>query len=241
MALTALQMVNELLSRFGLKEVSSFGTTGSDSAVALRKLNMAQQMISTAHPFAWAEKTTPGTITAVNGTSTYALASDVAHVIAAKHEYNGGAPVYVVDRRTLEEYRSKRSDSSQRNVPTHMTTKGVSQASASSVPLLQVELWPVPDANFNGQSISYFYTFILSDLANTTDISLIPGDYHWLVIDLAETLWRTGPIRVGGDQNQIDLFSIANGRFQQGLKKLISRDSAIGAQTMTWGLDEPGL
>jgi len=242
MALTALQMVNELLSRFGLKEVSSFtGGVGLDSTIALRKLNIAQQMISTAHPFSWAQKTSPGQITAVAGTSTYTLAADVAHLIAGKHHYGEGGFIEVVDRETLERYRPKRSDSSQRNIPTHMTTLGVSQASVSSSPLIQVELWPVPDANFNGQIIYYHYTYILSDLSGVNDISLVPGDYHWLLIDLAETLWRTGPLRVGGDQNQVDLFSIADTRFQKGLAKLISRESLIGAKEFTWVQDQPGI
>lgn len=235
--MNALQMVNELVSRTSNKEVSSFGGVGSDSAIALRKINLAQQMICTAYPFSWMQKTTPGTITAVAGTAVYSLASDVAHLIVAKHTYNGGGWIKVIDRQTLEQYRPRRTDTAQRNIPTHMT--GAGAVLSGTAYLQQAEIWPIPDANFDAQTITYYYTFVPTDLANTTDVSIVPLDYHWLVLDMAETLWRTGAVRVGGDQNQIDLFSIADARAKAGLAKLISRESQLGAQNMSWEPDSP--
>lgn len=242
MSFTALQMVNELLSRFNLKEVATLGQT-AESTTALRKLNLIQQIISTAHPFVWAEKNTPGTLAAVDGTNIYALATDVAHLIVAKHTYQGGGSIKVIDRATLEKYRADRSQSTDRNTPKFMTTAGVLQASASNTPALRAEFWPVPGADFDGESITYFYTFKLADLAADTDISLIPGDFHWLLIEGAETLYRRGPIRVGGDgaQSQIDLYTIADNKFREGLARLISRDSAVGSSEMAWENEDPEI
>lgn len=242
MAFTALQMVNELLSRMGLAEVSAMGET-ADATTALRKLNIAQQMISTEHPFIWAQKNTPGTITAVDGTSIYSLASDVAHLLVAKHTYNGGGWIKCVDRATLEMNRSDRSQSTDRNTPRYMTPAGVLQALASDTPVLRAELWPVPNSSFAGQLISYYYTFKLADLSAATDISLIPGDFHWLILEFAETLYRRGPIRTGGDgaQSQIDLYSIASDNAKNGMRKLISRDSALTGGEMSWEQNTPDL
>jgi hypothetical protein len=239
MAFTALQLVNELLSRFGLKEVATIGQT-ADATLALRKINLAIQMISTAHPFVWAMKNDPGQLTAVDGTSTYALATDVAHVIAAKHVYQGGAPIKIIDRATLEQYRSDRTQSGDRTTPRFLAPAGVLQASASDTPQLRLEAWPVPDANFAGQIIYYFYTFKLTDLSAATDISLIPGDFHWLILEVAETLYRRGPIRTGGDgaQSQIDLFSIAERKAKEGMARLISRDSAVSGSEFSWEAEE---
>ena len=235
MAFTALQLVNELLSRMGQKEVATMGLT-EHATLALRKLNMAQQMISTAHPFAWALKNDPGQITAVAGTSVYSLATDVAHVIAAKHVYNGGDPIKVIDRVTLEQYRSDRSQSTDRNTPRFLAPAGVLQASASDTPQIRFETWPVPDSNFAGQIIYYYYTFKLSDLSAATDISLIPGDYHWLIVEVAETLYRRGVIRVGGAEvgRDIDLYTIAERNSKLGMAKLISRDSAVSGSEFSW-------
>lgn len=235
--MNALAMVNELLSRFGLKEVGTFGGTGTDSNIALRKLNLAIQQICTSHPFSWLEKTTPGTITAVQGTSSYTLASDVAYLLTAKHTYNGGGWIDVVSRETLEMYRPKRSDTGQQNIPQFMTTGGKTLSGSDWI--WNVEIWPPPDALFAGQVVSYYYTYIPSDLSATSDVSIIPPDFHWLPIDFAEILYRVGPIRVGGEQNQVDLFSIASNRAKQGLAKLISRESSIGAKTITWETGSP--
>lgn len=242
MGMTALQQVNELLSRFAEKEVSSFGGVGTASYTALRKLNLAQKMIVTAYPWTWAEKTSPGQLTAVAGTSTYQLASDVAHLIAAKHNYGSGDFIRIVGRKTLEQLRPDRADSSQRNIPKWMTTLGSYQSAVSSAPQLQVELWPVPDTNFDAQIIYYYYTIIPTDLANTTDVSIIPGDFDWLAIDLAETLYRTGIMRkADADGSQINLFQIADARFKDGLAKLIARESAAGASEVTWEPEQPNI
>lgn len=242
MAFTALQMVNELLSRMGLAEVSAMGET-ADAITALRKLNIAQQMISTEHPFVWAQKNAPGSITAVDGIDIYTLASDVAHLLAAKHTYGGGGWIKCVDRATLEMNRSDRTQASDRNTPRYMTAAGVLQASASDTPVLRAELWPIPNAAFAGQIISYYYTFKLADLAAATDVSLVPGDFHWLILEAAETLYRRGPIRTGGDgaQSQIDLYTIASENVKQGLRKLISRDSALTGGEMSWEQNAPDL
>jgi hypothetical protein len=239
---TALELVNELLSRFGLKEVTALGQT-SDAILALRKLNIAQQIVSTKHPFVWAEKNTPGTLTAVAGTNIYSLASDVAHLIVAKHTYEGGGDIKVIDRATLEKYRADRTQTADRGTPRFICIAGVLQATAADTPLLRAELWPVPDANFAGQSISYYYTFKLAALTGATDISLIPGDFHWLLLEIAESLYRRGPIRVGGDgaQSQIDLFTIAENKAAQGMKDIISRDSALSTSEMSWEPEDPNI
>lgn len=241
MAFNALQLVNVLLSRFGRAEVTSGTFSSNAEAVScLRDINMAIQKITTSHPFVWAMKNDPGQIAAVAGTSVYTLASDVAHVIAAKHIYNGGSPIKVVDRSVLEQYRSDRSQSSDRSTPRVMSPAGVSQSSASSTPLIRMELWPVPDSNFASQIIYYYYTFLLTDLSAATDVPLIPGDFHWLIIEVAETLRRRGPIRVGGDgaQSQIDLFSIASDEAKKGMARLISRDSAVSGSEFAWESNE---
>jgi hypothetical protein len=239
MAFTALQLVNEALSRFGLKEVTTMGQT-ADATLMLRKINLAQQMIATAHPFVWALKNDPGQITAVAGTANYNLATDVAHMVAAKHVYQGGDPIKVIDRATLEQYRSDRSQSADRTTPRFLAPSGVYQATVSDTPQLRVEMWPVPDSNFAGQIIYYYYTFKLTDLSGATDISLIPGDFHWLIVEVAETLYRRGPIRTGGDglQSQIDLFAIADKKAKEGMARLISRDSAVSGSEFAWEADE---
>lgn len=240
--MNALQLVNALLGRFGQKEVATMGQT-QEATSALRDLNTAIQKISTAHAFSWAEKNTPGSITAVAGTSIYTLATDVAHPIVAKHTYQGGGSIKVVDRKTLEQYRSDRSQTSDRNIPQWMTAAGVLQASASDTPAMRVELWPVPDSNFDAQVISYYYTFILADLSAATDIPLIPLDFHWLIVEVAETLKRRGPIRLGGDgiQSQIDLYSIASDEAKRGMAKLISREGNIQTSEMAWDDNDPTI
>lgn len=235
MAFTALQLVNELLSRFSKAEVAALGGS-AEATLALRKINLAQQMISTYHPFVWAMKNSPGQLTAVAGTEFYNLASDVAHVIAAKHQYGGGAPIKVIDRGTLEQYRADRSQSGDRTTPRFMAPAGVYQASVSDTPQYRMELWPVPDTNFASQVIYYYYTFKLADLSAATDISLIPGDFHWLIIEMADTLYRRGTIRASGGavQNEIDLFRVADDVAKRGLAKLVSRDSAVSGSEFAW-------
>ena len=228
----ALQLVNELLSRFSLSEVSSFGGVGSDSAIALRKVNLAIQQICSVHDFKWLHKTSAGTITAVAGTSTYSLASDVNELLAAKHEYQDGGSIQVVDRATLELYRPDRAATSDRNTPTHMALFGKTQSGVDW--LWQVELWPVPDTNFGGQTITYFYTITPADLSATTDVPIIPSQYHWLIVEAAEMLWRRGPLRVGGDQNQVDLYSASMSNFQAGILKLIASDQVTGTEEGHW-------
>lgn len=239
MSFTSLELVNVLLSRFGRKEVASLGAT-EEAVSALRDVNMAIQMISTYHPFVWAVKNDPGQITAVAGTSVYTLSTDVAHVIAAYHVYQGGAPIKVIDRATLAQYRPDRTQSADRNIPRFLIPKGVLQASASDTPQYRMETWPVPDSNFAGQIIYYDYTFKLPAITATTDVPLIPGDFHWLIVEVAETLKRRGPIRTGGDgaQSQIDLFTIADRNAKSGLAKLISRDSAVMGSEFAWESEE---
>lgn len=243
MGMNALQQVNELLSRFNEKEVASFGAVGTASYTALRKLNMAQKMIITKYPWTWAEKTSPGQLTAVAGTSTYQLASDVAHLLIAKHNYGEGDFIRIIDRKSLEQLRPDRSNSGDRNTPKWMTTLGSYQSAVSAAPQLQVELWPVPDTNFDSQIIYYYYTVIPTDLSNPTDISIIPGDFDWLAIDLAEMLYRTGRMRAQDADmgSEINLFQIANQRFQDGLAQLIARESAAGASEMTWEPEQPSI
>ena len=228
-------MVNELLSRFSLKEVLSFGAAGTDSNVALRKINLALQMVYSSHPFKFLHKTSTGSITTVAGTSTYSLSSDVKQLLIGKHTYKNGGWIHVVDRQVLETYVPDRSDTSQRNVPTHMCLFG--KTASGSDWLWQVELFPVPDSNFGGEVISYYYTIIPSDLSSTTDVPILPNDFHWLAIDMAETLWRRGPLRVGGDQNQVDLYLAAANGVAKGIKELIKQDSISGMDEGSWEVD----
>jgi len=238
MSLTALQMVNELLSRFGDERgVSNFSEP--KGATALRKINIAINKIATHYPWSWLAKTTPGEITAVEGTSIYNLAADVGFLIAAKHHYGSGGVIDVVDRATLERYRPDRADSTQRNVPTHMTTAGRTQSGSDW--LWRAEVWPVPDANFAAQTIYYYYTYIPSDLSGTTDVSVIPSDYHHIAVDIAELLMRRGPVRVGGDQTQIDLYAAIDGEIKRTLASLVSRESSFGAKEQAWDIDPQSL
>lgn len=237
--MNALTMVNELLSRFGIPEVTSFGSTGSDSVIALRKINLALQKIYTTHPFKFLHKTSVGSISSVAGTSTYSLASDVKQLLIGKHAYQNGGWLHVVDRQTLETYVPKRSDTSQRNVPTHMILFGKTQSGSNW--LWQVELWPVPDSNFGGQTISYYYTIVPSDLSATTDVPILPDGFHWLAIDMAEMLFRRGPLRIGGDQNQIDLYQAVSNDVEKGLAELIRQDSISGMDEATFEVDRGAI
>lgn len=231
--MNALQLVNELLSRFSLSEVGSFsGGTGSDQNIALRKVNLAIQQICSAHNFKWLHKTSVGSITTAAGTSTYSLASDVNQVVAAKHEYQDGGVIQVVDRATLELYRPDRADSSQRNIPTHMATFGKTQSGTDW--LWQVEVWPVPDANFSTGPIYYFYTITPADLSATTDVPIVPTQFHWVIVECAEMLWRRGPLRVGGDERQIDLYQAADAAFRRGMEQLIALDVVSGTEEAHW-------
>jgi hypothetical protein len=213
----------------------------SDSANALRKLNIVQQMISTVHPFVWAEKNSPGTISAIDGTNIYNLASDVAHVIAAKHTFDGGGFIKFVDRATLESYKPDRSQAADEGTPKFITTAGVLQSAQTDTPVLRAELWPVPGSDFDGQSISYYYTFKIPDLSLDSHVSLIPGDFHWLILEGMEELERRGPIRSPDGVSQIDLYAIAAANFKRGLAELISRDSAVSSKDWTWENNDPYL
>ena len=238
--MNAVTLVNELLSRFGLKEISSFGgATGSDQIVALRKVNLAIQMICGRHPFQWLHKTSTGSITAVAGTATYSLNSDVKQLLAAKHTYGNGVWLKVMDRQTIEIVKPDRSDSGDRSTPTHIILFGKT-ASGSSW-LWQVELHPVPDTNFDAQVISYYYTIVPTDLSATTDVPIIPDDFHWLIVDQAELLWRRGPLRVGGEQSQVDLYLAAQESVLEGMRQIISQDNVVGHGEAIWGTNEPSL
>lgn len=231
--MNALQLVNELLSRFSLAEVGSFsGRSGADDTIALRKINLAIQQICGAHDFKWLHKTSRGSITTAAGTSTYSLASDVKKVIAAKHEYQDGGVIQVVDRATLELYRPDRADTSQRNTPTHMATFGKTLSGTNW--LWQVEVWPVPDSNFSTGPIYYYYSITPSDLSATTDVPIIPVDFHWVIVEAAEMLWRRGPLRVGGDERQLDLYTASDANYRKGLEMLIAQDVVSGTEEATW-------
>ena len=230
--MNALSMVNELLSRFNLKEVSVFGGVGTDSNIALRKINLSLQKIYARHPFKFLHKTSAGSITAVNGTASYPLAGDVKQLLIGKHTYQNGGWLHVADRQVLESYVPKRSDSSQRNTPTHMILFGKTQSGTSW--LWQVELWPVPDSNFNGQVINYYYTIVPSDLSATTDVPILPEDFHSVAIDGAEILMRRGPLRVGGDENQINLYQAVVNDYEKGILELIRQDSISGMDEGSW-------
>lgn len=233
--LNALVLINECLSRFGEKEVSALGET-AEATLMLRKINLAIQEICTAHPFVWMEKNSPGQLTAVAGTSTYSLATDVAHVLAVKHVYQGGDWLKPENRATFEQQKADRSQSSDRSTPRLYTPAGVLQSAVTDTPALRLEFWPVPDSNFASQILYYYYTKMHSDLTGATDIPLIPVDYHWLIVEKVETLYRRGPIRVGGDglPSQIDLFAIAERKFKEGMARLISRDSAVSGSDFSW-------
>ena len=234
--MNALQLVNELLSRFGLTEVTSFsGTVGADSTVALRKLNIAQQMICTKHPFSWLEYSETGSFASAEGTSTYTLTSPttaISRFLVANHQYNGGGVIEVVDRITLEQYRPSRSDTTDRGVPRLLATKG--KTFSGSTWDWNVELFPIPDSAFGGQTIYYFFLREGSDMSATTDIPIIPIDFHPLLLDQAELLYRTGAVRVGGDQNQVDLFSAVASRVAEGLRGLKAADGSWGSKTQMW-------
>jgi len=209
----------------------------------LRKVNLAIKEISAAHPFVWAEKNSPGQLTAVAGTNIYALATDVGHVLAVKHQYQGGDWLKPENRGTFEQQKADRSQSSDRATPRLFTTAGMLQAAVTDTPAVRLEFWPVPDANFASQILYYYYTFIPSDLTGETDIPLIPGDFHWLIVEKVETLYRRGPIRVGGDglPSQIDLFAIAEKKVKEGMGRLISRDSAVVGSDFSWQEQEPSF
>ena len=231
--MNALQAVNELLSRFSISEVSSFsGGTGADSTIALRKINLAIQQICGVHNFKWLHKTSRGSITTAAGTSTYSLASDVEQLIGAKHEYQDGGSIQVVDRATLELYRPDRADTTQRNIPTHMCLFGKTQSGTDW--LWQVEVWPVPDSNFDTGPIYYYYTVLPSDLSLTTDVPIIPNKFHWVIVELAEMMWRRGPLRVGGDERQIDLYAAADSAYKKGIEQMIAQDVVSGTEEAVW-------
>lgn len=240
--MNALELVNECLSRFGSREVASLGLT-NEATLMLRKINLAIKEICTSHPFNWAEKNSPGELTAVDGTSVYTLATDVAHVLALKHVYQGGDWLKPENRATFEQQKADRSQSADRSTPRLFTTAGVLQASASDTPAIRLEMWPVPDANFDAQIMYYYYTFIPTDLSAATDIPIIPLDFHWLIVEKVETIYRRGPIRVGGDglPSQIDLFAIAERKFKEGLARLISRDSAVSGSDFSWQDQNPSF
>jgi hypothetical protein len=240
--LNALQLVNECLSRFGQHEVTTLTQT-AESTLMLRKVNLAIQEIATAHPFVWAEKNDAGQLTAVAGTSVYTLATDVAHILAVKHVYQGGDWIKPENRATFEQQKADRSQTADRTTPRLFTSAGVLQAAATDTPALRLEFWPVPDSNFASQIMYYYYTKIPTDLAAATEIPIIPLDYHWLIVEKTETLYRKGPIRVGGDglPSQIDLFSIAERKVKEGMARLISRDSAVGGSDFSWQDQEPSF
>lgn len=233
--MNALQLINECLSRFGEREVAALGET-DEATLMLRKVNLAIQEIVTCHPFVWAQKNDPGQLVAVAGTSTYALATDVAHVLAVKHQYQGGDWLKPENRATFEQQKADRSQTTDESTPRLYTTAGVLQAAAANTPALRLEFWPVPDANFAAQILYYYYTFVPADLSAATDIPIIPLDYHWLIVEKVETLYRRGPIRIGGDglSSQIDLFAIADKKVKEGLARLISRDSAVEGSDFSW-------
>lgn len=230
--MNALQLVNELLSRFSLSEVSSFGDTGSDSAIALRKINLSIQQICGFHDFKWLHKTSVGSITTAAGTSTYTLDSDVNKLIAAKHEYQDGGGIQVVDRSVLELYRPDRADSSRRNIPTHIALFGKMHIGTDW--LWQVELWPVPDSNFGAGPVYCYYSILPTDLVLTTDVPIIPMPFSWVILEGAELLWRRGPLRVGGDERQIDFYTAADLNFKRGIEQLIAQDVMTGTEEAHW-------
>lgn len=233
--MNALQLVNECLSRFGEKEVS-VATASAESVLMLRKINLAIQEIATSHPFNWAQKNSPGQLTAVAGTDIYTLATDVAHVLAVKHQYQGGSWLQPQDRATFEQQRADRSQSTDRNTPRLFTSAGVLQAAAANTPAQRLEFWPVPGTDFAGQVLYYYYTKIPTDLSAATDIPIIPLDFHWLIVELVETMYRRGPIRTGAEglASQIDLFAIADRKFKQGMARMIARDSAVSGSEFAW-------
>ena len=238
--MNALQMVNELLSRFGLAEVSAFsGTAGADSTVALRKLNIAQTMIATSYPFSWNDSTNNGEITTSQGTAVYNLSSAngrVSRLLAARHNYNGGGVIDIVDRPTLERYKPKRDATTDQDIPRYLTTYG--KIFSSGAWHWQIEIFPIPDANFDGQRIFYFFQQEPTDLSSETDVSVIPIEFHPLLIDNAELLYRTGAVRVGGDQNQVDLFAMVASRVDEGMKRLVAADTSWGVKTQTWDIEQ---
>lgn len=240
--MNTLQLINECLSRFGEKEVAALGET-AEATLMLRKVNLAIQEICVAHPFVWMEKNSPGELTAVAGTSVYTLATDVAHVLAMKHVYQGGDWLKPENRATFEQQKADRTQSADRTTPRLFTSAGVLQASASDTPALRVETWPVCGADFDGEIIYYYYTKTPTDLSAATDIPLIPLDYHWLIVEKVETLYRRGPIRVGGDglPSQIDLFAIAERKVKEGMARLISRDSAVVGSDFSWQEQNPSF
>lgn len=240
--MNALQLVNEVLSRFGEKEVTAFSDT-EEAQLILRKVNLAIYEITTAHPFLWAQNQDPRLIPAIEGQSTYRLFTDVAHVLIIKHQYNGGGVIKPIDRATLEEYRSDRSQTTDYGTPKYFTTSGVYQETSDALVMPRIEVWPLPDSNFANQYMYYYYTRTPTELSYVTDVPFIPLDYHWLIVEKAESLYRRGPIRVGGDglQSQIDLFSIAEAKYEKGLANLISRDSALSSSEFSWQLDAPSL
>src|SRR3990167_2543823 len=213
--LNALEMVNELISRFNLPSVTDFSS--QDAILALGKLNLAQNIISTSHEFPWAMSLTPGELTAVEGTITYNLTNtDVSRPISAKHNYNGGGVIRFVSRQTLETYRPDRSQTSDRGTTKVFCINGMVQSGNSW--LFQVEAWPVPGASFASQIMYYYYQKVLAKLVSTADVSQIPDNFDWLLIDVANQLFMQGP---GRSEQTFDpnIFATLSEKIKKGLKK----------------------
>lgn len=222
--MNALQLVNELLSRFSLTEVTSDNfLTDADAIIALRKINLAIQQICTSHPFKWLREATPGEITAVEGTSTYQLDATVARVIIAKQTYEPYGVIKVISREALETLAPDRAETQNYNTPKYICPVALEDQGDGTLKW-KYELYPIPDSRFAGQKVYYYYEKFITDLSAYSDRPIIPENFHWIIVELAETLMRRGTVR-SGDQNQVDLFTYALKQYQVGYRNLLLQDS----------------
>jgi hypothetical protein len=222
--MNALELVNEVLSRFALTAVDSSNfATDADAIIALRKINLAVQQMATSHHFKWCRAATPGQITAVEGTSTYQLAAGVARVIVAKQTFEPGGVIKVITREALETIAPDRTDSNSYGTPKYICPVALEDQGDGTVKW-KYELYPIPDSRFAGETVYYYYDNLISDMTTYDNRPIIPSHFHWVIVELAETLMRRGPVR-SGDQNQVDLFTYALKQYQLGYRNMILQDA----------------
>lgn len=145
------------------------------------------------------------TVTTVASTETYSLASDVMRIYTVRNTTSSSK---VNPIRVLDFYKSYPNPTATGS-PTLYRLSGLAQTSASSLPLYQVSLFPIPDAVY---SLKYTYYKRVSDLSADADVPYIPVEYHELLCNYAASLFFT---RIGDARSESE-----NTKFENGLRDM---------------------
>lgn len=188
--MTFVQMLDDVKARCAI--------TDSNLDGQIRQwLNLAQQNIITR--YTWQFLFQEDSISTVAAQDTYSLGTDVMHIYMLRDTTNNRRISYATN---LDFFKAVPNPVST-GAPYTFRIIGSRQAAVNTVASIQVVLYPIPDAVY---TVYYSYYMRVNDLSASSDISLIPVQFHELLVHYACKAYysREGDPRAVSHQDEFE-------------------------------------